>query len=73
MKKTILALMLVVGLFSFNSTQQQSLKVEGVVQEWQNVINVMEQSNARHLEVEAAKKFIITQLNQQLDTTNKKK
>jgi hypothetical protein len=44
------------------------------IEAWQNIIDVIDKSNANHLQVKAAQEAILQQLQKQLaDTTNKKK
>lgn len=78
MKKQIFKVVLIIGiavliaiLTGFN--EPRKLKVEGVVEQWQMTIDVIEQSNAPHLQVEAVKKFLLPQLQSQLTDTTKKK
>ncbi len=50
----------------------KKLHVEADIQQWQNVLNVIDQSDASAKERIAARTLIIEQLNPQLDTTKKK-
>lgn len=74
MKKIMSFLIAALFLFSFKGEETKTAKVEGTIQDWNAVIQVMDQSNAPHQSVEAAKNFIISQVNAQLaDTTKPKK
>lgn len=71
MKKLFIALTLLT-LLSFNTNEDKKLKVELTVNEWNAVLQVIDQSNAPHLNVEAVKKVLIDQLKAQMDTTKRK-
>ena len=73
MKKVIIILILTTLLSFKTNDTGKLLKVEGSKEVWQAIINVIDKSNAPHLDVEAAKQFIIEQVNKQLDTTKNKK
>ena len=73
MKKAIIILILITLLSFKTNDTGKLLKVEGSKEVWQAIINVIDKSNAPHLDVEAAKQFIIEQVNKQLDTTKNKK
>jgi hypothetical protein len=74
MKKIMSILMVALFLISFKGAEVKTAKVEGTIQDWDAVIQVMDQSNAPHQSVEAAKNFIIIQVNAQLaDSTAKPK
>lgn len=71
MKKIFIALTLIT-LLSFNTAEEKKLKVELTINEWNAVLNVIDQSNAPHLNVEAVKKIMVDQLSAQIDTTKRK-
>ena len=73
MRKAIIILILTTLLSFKTNDTGKLLKVEGSKEVWQAIINVIDKSNAPHLDVEAAKQFIIEQVNKQLDTTKNKK
>lgn len=60
-------------LFPSQKNAPKELTVKGTLPDWQNVFSSLEQSNAPHLQVEAAKTFILTQINKQLADTSKPK
>lgn len=68
--KKLTAILAVLFLCSFSTDKE--LSVKGKVKDWQNVLFVIEQSNAPHLQVKEAQDFIIMQLEKQIDTTKKK-
>lgn len=53
--------------------QEKQLIVKGEIQNWQLVMEVIEQSNAPHLQVKAAQEFLLKQLQPQLQDTTKSK
>lgn len=68
----IAAVAVAISLVAFTNQQQQSLKVELPIEAWQEVLDVIEQSNAPHQQVKAVQKALLSQLQEQLqaDTTN---
>jgi hypothetical protein len=71
MKKLFIALTLLT-LLSFKTNEEKKLKVELTLSEWNAVLQVIDQSNAPHVNVEAVKKVLIDQLREQVDTTKRK-
>lgn len=67
MKKLFIILLLIAW-----QAPVKKLHVEADLQQWQNVLNVIDQSDASAKERIAARVLIIEQLNPQLDTTKKK-
>lgn len=67
MKKLLIILLLIAW-----QVPAKKLHVEAELQQWQNVLNVIDQSDASAKERIAARILIIEQLNQQLDTTKNK-
>jgi len=60
----------------FTTSQQvppKDLTVKGQLSEFQNLVNCLEQSNASHLNVQAALNFVVPQLQKQLAGTTKPK
>lgn len=71
MKKIVLAIASLLVLLSF--TESKTYRVELTIEQWQTVVEVMENSNAPHQQVKAAQQWVIPQLQNQLkDTTVKK-
>jgi hypothetical protein len=68
MKKLSILFALVV-LMSFST--EKKLTVELSVQEWQQVLHVIDQSAASNLDVKSVQKMIVPQLQKQIDTTKK--
>lgn len=46
---------------------EKLIPVEQTIQEWQIVLNVIDQSNASHVQVMAVQKSLMTQINIQVD------
>lgn len=69
MKKAI-ALLVIIGLSSFQTQQPKIYKVVSDINGWQRVLNVIDLSTAEPKERIAVREFIIAQLN---DTTLNKK
>lgn len=68
------ALIVLFAVCAFQPPQPKTLKVEFTTQDWNAIINVIEQSNAPYQEVKSVKENIIKQLQKQLtDTTKQKK
>lgn len=65
MKKPLLLLAFIAILF-MSATEDKTLSVKGSIQQWNGVLQIIEQSNAPHLEVQATKEFIIKQLQGQI-------
>jgi hypothetical protein len=78
MKKLLfIAIVAMITAFQASAPQGQNpvFAVQGTIQDWEIVVQVINQSNAPHTTVEAAKKFIVEQVNIQLktlDSLNKK-
>jgi hypothetical protein len=66
----ILLGMLLSVLFSFRTDKK--LKVELTLQQWQVILNQLDQSSAPHTEVKLSSHWLVEQLQLQIDTTNKK-
>jgi hypothetical protein len=71
MKKVFIILSLLF-FFSFQNKPAKILKVEAELPAWQNVLNVIDQSDASAKERIAARTLIIEQLNKQITDTTKK-
>jgi hypothetical protein len=69
MKKVLIAICFFI-LLSFN--EEKKYKVELSIEQWNIVLQTIEESNAAHSEVKAVQNWIIPQLQQQLDSTKKK-
>jgi ABC-type metal ion transport system substrate-binding protein len=66
-------ILLAVALLSFFSFRaDKKLKVELTLQQWQVILNQLDQSSAPHTEVKLTASWITDQVRPQLDTTNKK-
>jgi hypothetical protein len=57
-------------IFSFRTDKK--LKVELTVQQWQVILNQLDQSSAPHTEVKLSSHWLIEQLQPQIDTTKNK-
>jgi len=71
MKKTLIIIALAAISYSFVQDEPKKLKAELTLQEWQVVLNVIEQSNAPHSQVKAIQELLIKQLQGQVDTVKK--
>lgn len=73
MKKPLLLLAFIAILF-ISAQVDKKVSVSLTVEQWQGVLNVIEQSNAPHTDVKAVQKAIIGQIQEQLkqDTVKKK-
>ena len=71
MKK--LLLIPILFLFSFKTNEEKTAIVKLSVSQWQLIFNIMEQSNAPHVDVIKAEKLILEQVNKQLIDTSMKK
>lgn len=69
--KKLLAVLAVILLFSFQT--EKKYKVELSIEQWQQVINVIDESNASNLQVKAVKSWIIQPLQEQLKDSSKTK
>jgi hypothetical protein len=69
MRKLIIILFVLFS--SFNTEKKYT--VELTIQQWKDVVEVIDQSNANHQKVKAVQSWIIPQLNSQLDTTKNNK
>jgi hypothetical protein len=73
MKKTLI-LLLVIACASFVPQPEKKLKVELSAQQWQAIINQLDNSSAPHNEVKITTGWLVEQLRPQLiDTTKAKK
>lgn len=76
MKRTLITFAIcLIAVLTYSFVQPKKLTVSGSIQDWQNVLEVVEQSNAPHSQVKAIQAFIISQLNEQMkaDSTKVKK
>lgn len=66
------AVAVAISLAAFTGQQQKNLKVELPVESWNVVLEVIDQSNAPHQQVQAVKKALLSQLQEQVqaDSTN---
>lgn len=72
MKKKYLFLLLLPFAFAFR--EEKKLKVELTAQQWSGVLQVLDQSNAPHGDVKIVSKWLVDQLQSQIqDSTNKQK
>jgi hypothetical protein len=73
MKKTmfILLAIAITSLFSFK--EEKKLKVELSLQQWQIVVNTLDNSTSPHTQVKATTQWIAEQVQAQIDTTSKQK
>jgi hypothetical protein len=69
MRKLIIILFVLFS--SFNTEKKYT--VELTIQQWKEVVEVIDQSNASHQKVKSVQSWIIPQLNSQLDTTKNNK
>jgi hypothetical protein len=58
------------ALFSFRT--EKKLKVELTLQQWQVILNQLDQSSAPHTEVKLSSRWLVEQLQPQIDTTKNK-
>lgn len=71
--KKLIALLFIVSLCSFGTQQEKKLKVELSVQQWQAILNQLDESQAPHTEIKVTTGWIISQLQEQIkDSTGKK-
>lgn len=66
------AAILLFTLAGFKANEEKKLTVSLTLQEWQAVLNVIDQSNAPHLQVQQVQNLLIPALNKQIDTTKGK-
>lgn len=67
MKKAILVLgIITIGSLSFNHSPRTMYSVQGNLNDWNYVLNIMEQSNAPHQDVVTAKKWIADQIQKEI-------
>lgn len=73
MKKPIIFILILAAVF-ISAQVDKKVSVSLTVEQWQGVLNVIEQSNAPHVEVKAVQQAIIGQIQEQLkqDTVKKK-
>ena len=71
--KKLLSILILICIFSFNTNTEKSATVKLTASQWNVIYNIMEQSNAPHLDVKTAEGWIIQGIGTQLtDSTNKK-
>jgi hypothetical protein len=70
MQKLLVVLLVAVFIFLAGFSTTKPLTVTGEAQDWNNVLFCLEQSNSPHLQVVAARDFLLKQLT---DTTKQKK
>jgi hypothetical protein len=70
--KAILIALVLITLFSFKGNEEKKYKVEGTLEQWNAIYQVIDLSTAPHVQVEEVKKFLATQFAAQMDTTKKK-
>lgn len=64
---TIAAAAVAITLMAFTSPTEQKLKAEFTLNEWNKILEVIEQSNAPHQEVKAVQQALIEQLQPQIN------
>lgn len=69
--KKILILALVVIAFAFNT--EKKLQVELTAEQWNGVLQVIDQSNAPHSDVKIVSKWLVDQIKPQIQDTTKQK
>ncbi|MES2428252.1 MAG: hypothetical protein V4560_14830 [Bacteroidota bacterium] len=61
-----------ITIFSFKIGSDKTYKVELTLQEWQLILNVVDQYNAPHLQVKQVQDLLVPLLNKQIDITKQK-
>lgn len=73
MKRTLITFVIcLLAVITYSFVQQKKLTVSGELQQWQVTLEVIEQSNAPHLQVSAVKAFIVAQLEAQMKVDSAK-
>lgn len=73
MKRTLITFAIcLLAVITYSFIQTKKLTVSGELQQWQVVIEVIEQSNAPHGQVKAVQAFIIAQLEAQMKADSTK-
>jgi len=77
MKKVMLSLIVLISLSASaqkaDTTKPKQLVLSGEVAAFESLLNAIEQSNAPHVQIEALKKWVLGQLQPQIQTTGKPK
>jgi hypothetical protein len=67
-----IAAFILLGAVLFSFRTEKKLKVELTLQQWQVILNQLDNSASPHTEVKLSSHWLVEQLQLQIDTTNKK-